>query len=245
MKKLTKQSFFSALGIVFVLFLLASPSVYFYMKYQESETLLKNPTAATQQQVKDIVTKLAVLMELPKNEDPTIATVLDKNKLKDQAFFAHTENGDKVVIYSKAQKAILYRLSTNNIIEVAPINLGSSTSSQPIPVVLYNGTTTTGLTTALETELKSTVTGISVVDKSNAKKIDYERTVVVDLAGTHATEAKQLADYLNGDVGSLPSGEVVPDASLKAGILIIIGKNFTVKPTATPAASPSAAPSGK
>jgi len=62
-------------------------------------------------------------MELPKDEEPTIATVLDKEKLKDQLFFAKAENGDKVIIYSKNQKAILYRPSINKIIDVAPISI--------------------------------------------------------------------------------------------------------------------------
>jgi glycerol-3-phosphate dehydrogenase len=91
-----------------------------------------------------------------------------------------------------------------------------------------------GLTTTLETELKANVTGLTVVDKENAKKTDYAKTVVVDLAGTYATEANQLAQYLGGQVATLPTGEVAPDAKLKAGILIIIGKNYS---PATPSAT--------
>lgn len=73
-----------------------------------------------------------MIMELPQDEQPTVATVLDKDKLKDQGFFVKAENGDKVVIYSKARKAILYRESAKKIIEVAPIELSQAeTSAEP------------------------------------------------------------------------------------------------------------------
>lgn len=230
--------------ILIVVLACAGTSYFFYNKYQKTQKLLKDPTAAQQAEIKDVTSKVSKLMDLPQGEDPSVATVLDKEKLKDQLFFARTENGDKVIIYTKAQKAILYRPSTNKIIEVAPINLGAS--SLPIPVVLYNGTTTTGLTSALEKELKDTVSGVTVVDKANAKRTDYAKTIVVDLVGTRATEAKQLAGYLGGEVGQLPAGEVKPADATKAELLIIVGKNYTavktIPATASPSASPSASP---
>lgn len=89
---------------------------------------MDNPKVVAEAEVKEITEKLGKLMVLPVGEEPTVATVLDKDKVKDQQFFANAENGDKVVIYSKAMKAILYRLSENKIIEVAPISISQTES---------------------------------------------------------------------------------------------------------------------
>lgn len=90
----------------------------FYSKYQN---LKKNPGAATQEETKTLTDAVGKLIELPKDETPTVATVLDKDKLKDQTFFKNAENGDKVLVYVNAKKAILYRASTNKVIDVAPV----------------------------------------------------------------------------------------------------------------------------
>lgn len=78
----------------------------------------KNPDVLAANEVNDILAKVGALMDLP-NEEPTIATVSDVSKLKDQQFFAKAQNGDKVIIFPNAQKAILYRPSSNKIIEIA------------------------------------------------------------------------------------------------------------------------------
>lgn len=105
---------------------------YFYDKYQKTKTILENPEEATKIETQKIVDKVGKLMELPSGE-PTVATVLDKEKLKDQPFFVRAENGDKVLIYQEAQTAILYRPSINKIIGFAPVNLGEPKTQEPEP----------------------------------------------------------------------------------------------------------------
>jgi len=107
--------------------------------YQSYENLLKNPDIITKQEVTWLVARVSKLMVLPTDEEPSTATVLDKDKLKGQAFFNNSENGDKVLIYAKAKKAILYRPSNDKIIEVMPIVLdnqknvssGATTTKSP------------------------------------------------------------------------------------------------------------------
>jgi len=220
--KLPSKKILISLIAILLIAAAVAPSYYFYNQYQKSQQLLKNPTEAAKEEVNALVAKVGQLLELPQGEEPTVATVSDKNKLKDQAFFAKSENGDKVLIYTNAKKAILYRPSTNKVIDVAPVNIGSSNQSQaqPLRVALYNGTTTTGLTKTMEADLKSKLTNVEVVLKENAKKSDYTKTLVIDLSGNKKAEAEQLANVLGGQVTSLPKDETRPDAD----ILVIIGK---------------------
>jgi len=95
-------------------------SVHFYNKYK---ALTVNPNAEAAKETQRLVGVLGKLMELPQGEVPTIATISDKEKLSGQPFFAQAENGDILFAYTSAMKAILYRPSTNKIVNFAPISI--------------------------------------------------------------------------------------------------------------------------
>ena len=116
--------------MVVVAVILSMFSIYFYSQYQKTQQLLKNPSQQTKIETDALVVRVGFLIELPKDEQPTLATVSDKSKLKGQLFFALAKNGDKVLIYTKAKKAILYRPSINKIINVAPVNIGTTQQNQ-------------------------------------------------------------------------------------------------------------------
>ncbi len=160
----------------------------------EKKKISENPQLAANQDIEKVVAKVSKLIELPENETPTLATVSDKEKLKDQPFFKNAQNGDKVLIYQDAKKAILYRPSTNKIIEVAPINLGGlnqeatktpdqSTSPTVKPlslrITVYNGTQTAGLAAQTETQIEGKFSQIEVVSKANSTD-NYTKTLVVE-----------------------------------------------------------------
>ncbi len=220
-----------ALTAVLIITAASAPAYYFYYQNQKSQELLKNPTEAAREEVRALMAKVGQLLELPQGEEPTVATVSDKEKLKDQSFFAKAENGDKVLIYTNAKKAVLYRPSTNKVIDMAPVNIGASTTTgsgqaalsqtQLLRVALYNGTTTTGLTRTAEADIKSKLTNIEVVLKENAKKNDYTKTLVIDISGIKKEVAVQVAKILGGEVAELPDGETRPDAD----IMVIIGQD--------------------
>jgi hypothetical protein len=88
-----------------------------------------SPAASGAQQVGDLTKQIGASFQLPTGETPTLATVSDASKVRSQAFFKDTQNGDKVLLYSKAGEAILYRPSTKKIISVAPVNLNGTSSS--------------------------------------------------------------------------------------------------------------------
>ena len=92
--------------------------------YKKLRVLKQNPQMLAQEENKALVAKVGQLIVLPEGEEPTVATVNEPEKLKDQPFFANAKQGDKVLIYTKAKKAILYRTAENKIVEVAPVNIG-------------------------------------------------------------------------------------------------------------------------
>lgn len=97
-------------------------AVYFRIQVND---LRKHPEKITQSEVTDIVSKVGKLIELP-DEKPTLATIADPNKLKDQPFFAKAKVGDKLLIYPNNRKAILYDPINNKLIEVAPLLIGGN-----------------------------------------------------------------------------------------------------------------------
>jgi len=112
--------------VVAVLILVAGGfgTFYFYNKYQE---IKKNPDIVAKEETAALKEKVGALMVLPSNEEPTVATITDVDKLKEQDFFKDAKNGDKLLAYVENKKAILYRPSTNKIINVAPIYISTET----------------------------------------------------------------------------------------------------------------------
>ncbi len=80
-----------------------------------------NASSETSEETAKLLTSVSALMLLPADEQPTIATVSNLESLRDQPFFKNARIGDRVLMYPKNKKAILYSPSENRIIEVAPI----------------------------------------------------------------------------------------------------------------------------
>lgn len=78
-----------------------------------------------------ILREIGALMTLPEGENPTIATVTDVEKLKEQQFFRNAQNGDKVLIYPNSRRVILYRSSEKRIIEVGAVNINQQATPAP------------------------------------------------------------------------------------------------------------------
>lgn len=206
---------FLQLALLAAVLVAALTAGYFYTKYQK---LKNNPDLLSKEELSIIVTSIKKYMDLP-DEEPTLATINDKSKLQTQEFFRKAENGDKILIYPKAKKAILYRPETNRVIEFAPLSIGNGSqvstpsASKLVSVAIYNGSTLSGLTNEVEKNLAD-IKGISVVSKENAKKRNYPKTLVIDLSGNNDKLVTSLAEKLSAEIVLLPKDEKKPDADV-------------------------------
>ncbi len=129
------KKYFKLKNILIVLLVLIAlggigTSIYLGIKVKNGNATSEDTAKETERLVKEI----GEVMVLPEEETPTLATVQDKSKLQDQDFFKNAENGDKVLVYMTAKKAILYRPSTKKIIEVSPVNMdGVTTTTTTVP----------------------------------------------------------------------------------------------------------------
>ncbi len=215
--------------LIIGLIVLAAISAGGYLLYQtfQSRSITTDPTNS-QEEVRRLVEVVGKLIDLPLGEEPSVATITDIENLKSKPFFKNAKNGDKVLIYMNAQEAILFDPVASKVLDVASLNIGTisatPTSAPAVPskIVLRNGTTTTGLTTRVETELRKTIPDLNVTTKENASKNDYTKTLIVVLNENAKETASRLNDTLKGSLVSLPAGESKPAG---ADILIILGKD--------------------
>ncbi len=210
-----------------VIVILVAVAGYFFYSYQTVKTQPQNnPTAAQKaavEQAKKLADEVGKLMVLPTDETPTVATVTDVTKLEGQQFFKNAKNGDKVLIYTNAKKAVLYDPILHKIKEVGPVNIGSQiTPSMQAKVALRNGKTVPGLAAKTEQLLQKAFPVVTIASKEQAKKTDYDKTVVVVLNDNVKNVASDIAATLSATLSSLPSGEIKPSG---IDIVIILGKN--------------------
>ena len=232
----------------FILFILAvvgtiigiGAGIYFYSRYQKTAQELQ----ITQQNSQDVVTfyveKVGKLIDLPPDEEPQIATVTDLERLKSQPFFAKAKVGDRVLLYTKNKKAILYDPVANKVMEVGPLILptdatGSAgilgTTGQPSPspspklaltkIAIYNGTDDPEALDRMEKRLKDVKdVKLTIMDKLQSSQKEYANSLIVDISGLRQQEAKKLGELLSIGLGQLPEGEKKPEG---ADLLIIVG----------------------
>ncbi len=98
--------------------------------YRQNQLLRADASTKTNRDIAALVRTIGKVYQLP-DETPTLAVVSDAATLRtQQPFFSRAENGDKVLIYQQAKKAIIFRPSTKKIIEVGPVTGSSAASSK-------------------------------------------------------------------------------------------------------------------
>lgn len=107
--------------------------VWSFKKYVDTKKQLTAVTSVEGQQeiakkeIHQLLDKVGKLIVLPADEEPTVATIADVEALrKEQSFYSDAQNGNKVLIYMQAKKAIIYDEERNILINVGPIFLNEN-----------------------------------------------------------------------------------------------------------------------
>ena len=222
-----------------------------FWHFRQAEKNLNNKEAVVNQ-LKDIkkenaalVAKLGRLMVLPEGEEPVVATISDVTSLaKNQPFYANAHNGDKVVVYMKAKKAIIYDPNADKIINVGPIFLdpssaassaeaaaakeataGKVTSSSEafatstlVTIEVRNGSSTPGIARVFADKFKDSQS-YKVLDINPAARKDYGKNIIVNLANKDVSSLSKMLGNVT-PVTKLPAGE----ATTLAEVLVIMGR---------------------
>lgn len=122
-KNLNRPKF--KLAVAIGLMIVAGLLVRNYIQTRNELKKAADPQATVREEATELTKDIGKFLELPSSETPTLATVNDADKLKSQPFFKNAQNGDKLLVYSNASRAVLYRPSTKKVIEYMPIDLGA------------------------------------------------------------------------------------------------------------------------
>ncbi len=113
------------LGKIFILLLVALLCLfgYWYYKSHAVVSVANNPAAggsnADQQALlEETINTLSKFIVLPQDDAPVLAVVTDPSVLAKESFFKDAQVGDRVLIYPKNHKAILYRPSIGKVIQM-------------------------------------------------------------------------------------------------------------------------------
>ncbi len=88
---------------------------------------LQGNNEANQEKARDVVRMVQEIMDIDVSVEPTVATIVDVEKLRqNNPFYNKAENGDYLIV--TPTRAILYRESQNKILDVVPVQI-----EQPTP----------------------------------------------------------------------------------------------------------------
>ncbi len=83
---------------------------------------LQGNTQENQERARSIVQKVQELMDIDTSVEPTVATIVDVIKLRqNNPFYNKAENGDYLIV--TPTRAILYRENENKILDVVPVQI--------------------------------------------------------------------------------------------------------------------------
>lgn len=112
--------------LLLLVIVFACTTAYFYLKTGVVQSEAGLGSTSTDEEV---LARVGEHILLPESEKPTIATVSDIEKLRDQPFFTRAQEGDFVLIYPSG-RLILYRPSLERIVEAGVLDAQSTSNPQ-------------------------------------------------------------------------------------------------------------------
>ena len=83
---------------------------------------LQGNSPENQEKARTIVQKVRALIDIPQDIEPTVATIVDVDKLKERnPFYEKAKNGDFLIV--TPTRAILYDETANKILDVVPVQI--------------------------------------------------------------------------------------------------------------------------
>ncbi len=82
-------------------------------------------------EVDQVLDKVGKHYVVPSDETPALITVVDGNKLTSAYLKKFAKTGDKVLLYKKQRRVVIYRPSVDKIVDIGVLQLDSVDSSQP------------------------------------------------------------------------------------------------------------------
>lgn len=159
----------------------------------------------------DIIVQIGRELSISGDGNPAILSVVDKEQAT-QPFLEQAENGDKVVLYYKAKKAVLYRPSEQRI-----VHQGAYVPPDA-KIFIRKGTADSKRVAAIKEQLKG-VQDIEVSSQDASRSQDYQGITLVNVTDRYDAKINELEKLFNTKVVRMPAGESFPDAD----ILIIVG----------------------
>lgn len=174
------------------------------------------------QQVNIVKTEVGKLMILPKDEQPTLATVEDKTKLTDKFLVANAENGDRVLIYTKKQLVIIYRPSVNKIVAVGSVTVDPALAeAKGATLTVLDSTNNPAKEQKIINEVRAAYPDIKVTDGGKSNKQNFTYTIVIDNTDQKDNLLLSLVDLVSGKRGIQPPSE----NKASTDFLIIVGQD--------------------
>lgn len=205
-----------------------------------------NPQNTAQNQTDEngldaLVNRVSQMIEIKKDEVPTIATVQDPEVLKQTqpVFYKDAEKGDRLLVWS--DKAVLYSVSKDKLISVMLIdpsqmpgsevteseNTENSTTTvstieeeKPVITVL-NGTRIAGLAGKMKSKLVDLDIPVETIGDAGVKT--YDKTVIIKLTDEEMPATlKALQDATGAEIAEALANET----GAKGDFTVIVGTDF-------------------